>query len=64
VHEVYVRVNGEEHRVSNRSVSAFPLTGIAIACLVLLVPAVFLLVRAAQGCYYLHQERKITEKNL
>ena len=64
VHEVYVTIGGEETRLTNRSVSAFPLTGLAIACLVLLIPAVFLLVRTIKGCHYLYQERKIREKSL
>lgn len=63
VHEVYVRVNGEESRLTNRAVSAFPLSGLAVGCIILLVPAVYLLVRSVQGCYYLYQERKIAEKS-
>ncbi|MBQ9806374.1 MAG: hypothetical protein IJW49_07715 [Clostridia bacterium] len=64
VHELYVTIGGEETRLTNRSVSAFPLTGLAIGCLVLLIPAVFLLVRSIKGCHYLYQERKIREKSL
>lgn len=64
VHEVYLGIAGEQVRITNRSVSAFPLTGLAIGCIVLLIPAVFLLVRSIQGCYYLYQERKIAEKSL
>ena len=64
VHEVYLKVNCVETRVSNRSMSAFPLSGLGLGCIVLLFPAVFLLVRSIQGCYYLYQERKIAEKSL
>jgi len=64
VHEVYVCVDGEESRLTNRAVSAFPLSGLAVGCIVLLIPAAYLLVRMIQGCYYLYQERKIAEKSM
>lgn len=64
VHAIYVTIGGEETRITNRSVSAFPLTGLAVVCLALLIPAAFLLIRTLKGCYYLRQERKIEEKSL
>lgn len=57
VHEVYLTMDGNEVRLSNRAISEFPLSGLAIFCLVLLIPAVFLTVRALKGCFYLRQER-------
>ena len=57
VHEVYLTVDGKETRLSNRAISEFPLSGLSIFCLVLLIPAVILTVRALKGCFYLRQER-------
>lgn len=57
VHEVYLTMDGQETRLSNRAISDFPLSGLAIFCLALLIPAVILTVRAAKGCFYLRQER-------
>jgi len=64
VYGVYLRVGGVETQIANRSSSAFPLTGLAIGCIVLLIPASLLLVRSVKGCYYLYQERKEKEKSL
>jgi hypothetical protein len=64
VHEIFVCIGGTETRLTNRAVSEFPISGLAIGCLVGLVPAAYLLVRSIQGCYYLYQERKIDEKSL
>ena len=57
VHEVYLTVDGKETRLSNRAISEFPFSGLSIFCLVLLIPAVILTVRALKGCFYLRQER-------
>ena len=62
VREVRVRVAGTESRVSNRSVSAFPISGFAIACVVLLIPTVLFAVHTVQGCLYLCEERRATGK--
>jgi hypothetical protein len=64
VHDVFLRVDGTESRLTNRAVSEFPMSGLAIGCLALLIPAVYLLVRSIQGCYYLYQEKKIDKKSL
>ena len=57
VHEIFLTVDGVETRISNRATSEFWLSGLAIVCLVLLIPAVLLTVRAFKGCFYLHEER-------
>lgn len=62
VREVRVRVGGVESRIANRSASAFPISGLAIACIVLLIPTVLFAVHAVQGCLYLREERRISAK--
>lgn len=57
VQEVYVRVNGTDTRLSNRSAVDFPISGIAVVCLLLTVGAALLTVRSIRTCYYLRQER-------
>lgn len=56
VHEVTALREGEALSLQNRSVDAFPISGLAIFYLLLLVPAILLLVFAAKKRYYLYQE--------
>ena len=58
VYEVSAVVGGNEYRLVNRSSTEFPISGLAIGCAALLIPAVFFTVRAVQGYLYLLEERK------
>ncbi|MBE6601981.1 MAG: hypothetical protein E7637_05705 [Ruminococcaceae bacterium] len=57
VSEVHVLEDGTDVRLSNRSVGDFPITGIALVCILLTIGSALLLTRSIRTCYYLYQER-------